>query len=136
GLRWGLDEPEQLAAFELPRSNLFVGRWIKHGGFWPDRKLRLFRRGCGHVEERTVHENIQLQGDGNIGRLNGPIIHHAYPTLSSYIEHMNRYSSLGAEMAVQSGSRGFSLFNIVVRPVATFLYNYIFRLGFLDGREG
>jgi hypothetical protein len=49
---------------------------------------------------------------------------------------MNRYSSLGAEMAVASGRRGFSLFNIVLRPIATFIYNYFFRLGFLDGREG
>ena len=49
---------------------------------------------------------------------------------------MNRYSSLGAEMAVAKGRRGFSLFNIVLRPLATFIYNYFFRLGFLDGREG
>jgi hypothetical protein len=63
----------------------------------------------------------------------GYLIHHAYPTLSSYIEHMNRYSSLGAQMA---GPRGFSAWNIVVRPLATFIYNYVLRLGFLDGREG
>jgi hypothetical protein len=49
---------------------------------------------------------------------------------------VNRYSSLGAEMAVAKGHRGFSLFNIVVRPIATFIYNYFLRLGFLDGREG
>ena len=49
---------------------------------------------------------------------------------------MNRYSSLGAEMAVAKRRRGFSFFNIVLRPMATFVYNYIFRLGFLDGREG
>jgi hypothetical protein len=68
-------------------------------------------------------------------RMGGEIalIHHSYPTLSDYIEHMNRYSSLGAEMA---GPRGFSLVNIVLRPLATFIYNYFFRLGFLDGREG
>jgi hypothetical protein len=49
---------------------------------------------------------------------------------------MNRYSSLGAEMVVAKGRRGFSLFNIVLRPLATFFYNYFLRLGFLDGREG
>ena len=49
---------------------------------------------------------------------------------------MNRYSSLGAEMAVAKGHGGFSVFNIVLRPLATFIYNYFFRLGFLDGREG
>jgi hypothetical protein len=64
------------------------------------------------------------------------IIHHSYPTLADYIDHMNRYSSLGAEMAVAQGPRGFSVFNIVLRPIATFTYNYFLRLGFLDGREG
>jgi hypothetical protein len=63
------------------------------------------------------------------------LIHHSYPTLSDYIEHMNRYSSLGAEMAVANRHR-FSILNVVVRPLATFIYNYFFRLGFLDGREG
>ena len=66
----------------------------------------------------------------------GALLHHSYPTLADYIDHMNRYSSLGAEMAVAKGQRGFSVFNIVVRPLATFTYNYFFRLGFLDGREG
>jgi hypothetical protein len=70
----------------------------------------------------------------------GDIIHHSYATLAEYIEHMNRYSSLGAEMAVAKGQtqRNFLLWkwNIVIRPAATFFYNYVLRLGFLDGREG
>jgi hypothetical protein len=66
----------------------------------------------------------------------GALLHHSYPTLADYIDHMNRYSSLGAEMAIAKGHRSFSLFNIVLRPIATFLHTYIFRLGFLDGREG
>ena len=66
----------------------------------------------------------------------GALIHHSYPTLSDYIEHMNRYSSLGAEMVVAKGKIRFSAINILVRPLLTFIYNYFFRLGFLDGREG
>jgi glycosyltransferase involved in cell wall biosynthesis len=115
----------------IPRRNLFLGRWIRHGGFWPDRKLRLFRRDSGRVEDRIVHETIKISGP--TGTLQGALLHHAYPTLSSYIEHMNRYSSLGAEMA---GPRGFNLLNIYIRPRLTFFYNYFVRLGFLDGREG
>ena len=120
----------------LRRKNFFLGRWIKHGGFWPDPKLRLFRRDAGRFEDRAVHEDVKLDGIAatDIGR--GALLHHAYPTLSSYIEHMNRYSTLGAEMAVAKGYRGFSFIDIVLRPIATFVYNYIFRLGFLDGREG
>ena len=115
----------------IPRKNFFLNRWIKHGGFWPDRKLRIFKRAAGRVEERTVHETIKV--DGPTATLNGALIHHAYPTLSAYIEHMNRYSSLGAEMA---GPRSFSFIDIFIRPRLTFLYNYFLRLGFLDGREG
>lgn len=122
-------------AFWIPRKNLFLGRWIRHGGFWPDPKLRLFRRGAARFEDRLVHEDARLI-QGVAGRLRHALIHNSYPTLSSYIDHMNRYSSLGAEMAVAKGHRGFSAANIVLRPLLTFLYNYMFRLGFLDGREG
>lgn len=119
----------------IQRRNYFLGRWIKHGGFWPDPKLRLFRRHAGRFQNRLVHEDVLV--DGKTGRiLSGALIHHSYPTLSDYIDHMNRYSSLGAEMVVAKGKVRFSAINIVLRPLATFLYNYFFRLGFLDGREG
>lgn len=118
----------------LHRKNHFLGRWIRHGGFWPDPKLRLFRRGAGQFEDRAVHEDIQLRG--RVGTLGNALIHHSYPTLSDYIDHMNRYSSLGAEMVVAKGKVGFSVINIVLRPLFTFIYNYFFRLGFRDGREG
>ena len=126
----------------IPRQNYFLGRWIKHGGFWPDRKLRFFRRGTGRFEETAVHETVRVEeyNKGGISvsskRLRGALIHHSYPTLSDYIEHMNRYSSLGAEMVVAKGKVRFSFINIVLRPLFTFIYNYFFRLGFLDGREG
>jgi len=120
------------AGFWIRRRNFFLGRWIKHGGFCPDPKLRLFRRGTAQFENRAVHEDVRLEG-GVTGELKGALIHHSYPTLTDFIEHMNRYSSLGAEM---TGPRGFILIDIVLRPAATFLYNYVLRLGFLDGREG
>jgi glycosyltransferase involved in cell wall biosynthesis len=118
----------------IPRKNHFLGRWIEHGGFWPDPKLRLFRRGAGTFEDRVVHEDVQL--DGPTSSLHGALIHHSYATLTDYLDHMNRYSSLGAEMVVAKGRVRFGAFNIVLRPIATFVYNYFFRLGFLDGREG
>ncbi len=82
-----------------------------------------------------MHETVQVKGTTR--RLpTGALLHHSYPTLSDYIDHMNRYSSLGAEMAGAKGHRGFSVIDIVLRPLATFVHNYFFRLGFLDGREG
>jgi glycosyltransferase involved in cell wall biosynthesis len=124
-----------ISGFWIRRKNFFLGRWIKHGGFWPDPKLRLFRKGAARFEDRLVHEDAKLIA-GTSSTLSGALLHHSYPTLSDYLDHMNRYSSLGAEMAVAKGHRRFSFVNIALRPLATFIYNYFFRLGFLDGREG
>jgi glycosyltransferase involved in cell wall biosynthesis len=122
----------------LPRRNLFLGRWIRRGGYYPDLKLRLFRNGTARFQESAVHETILPAGP--TGQLRGDLLHHAYPTLDSYIEHMNRYSSLGGGQAVARGKTSRSLpaflWNVFLVPVATFKYNYFFRLGFLDGREG
>jgi hypothetical protein len=70
-----------------------------------------------------------------VGRLRGALIHHTYPTLLLYLEHMNRYSSVWNRVP-GAKPRRFSINAIVLRPLATFIYNYFFRLGFLDGREG
>ena len=128
-------------AFYLKRRNLFLGRWMRHGGFYPDAKLRLFRRNPSHppvFEPRPVHETIQPHGP--TATLRCDLIHHAYPTLESYIEHMDRYSSLGAQILVDKGrtSTGILAFlaHVLFIPVLTFKWNYIFRLGMLDGREG
>ncbi len=125
-------------AYFVPRRNFFLGRWIRHGGYYPDRKLRLFRKGAIWFEERAVHETLQYSGAA--GALHGDLIHSAYPSLESYIEHMNRYSTLGAEQAVANDKTGRGwwafLWNVLLNPAATFFYNYILRLGFLDGREG
>jgi glycosyltransferase involved in cell wall biosynthesis len=133
-----LNTTPEVEAYFVPRQNLFLGRWIKHGGYYPDPKLRLFRKGAAWFEERAVHETMQYSGPTRT--LRGSLIHHAYPTLENYIEHMNRYSTLGAEQALAKNkiSRSWPAFlwNVVLNPAATFLYNYFFRLGFLDGREG
>jgi glycosyltransferase involved in cell wall biosynthesis len=125
-------------AYFLPRRNFFLGRWMRHGGYYPDPKLRLFRRGSAQFEERAVHETIRPTG--STGRLRSDLLHHAYPTLDAYIEHMNRYSALGAAHAMARGKSSRSLlaffWNVLVVPIATFKYNYFLRLGFLDGREG
>jgi glycosyltransferase involved in cell wall biosynthesis len=129
-----LEASANLVGFWIPRKNFFLGRWIKHGGFYPDPKLRLIRRGAGKFEEYGAHPTIKVEGA--TGRLKHALIHNAYPDLRGYIDHMNSYSTSGAEIAVAQGHRGFNLLNILVRPKLTFIYNYIFRLGFLDGCEG
>lgn len=131
-------------AYMLKRRNLFLNKWIRHGGYYPDPKLRLFRRhsanfaSAARFSDRPVHETIAFEG--TLETLDFDIIHHAYPTLESYLEHMDRYSSLGAQLLVAQGrtSRGMLSFywNVLFVPHFTFLWNYVFRFGFLDGREG
>jgi glycosyltransferase involved in cell wall biosynthesis len=123
-----------MSGFWIPRKNFFLGRWIRHGGFYPDTKLRLVRRGAGLFEEYGAHPTMKVSGP--TGSFTYSLLHDAYPTLRGYIDHMNSYSSMGAEVAAAKSHRGFSFTDIVIRPLLTFIYNYFFRLGFLDGREG
>ena len=117
------------------RKNLFLGKWIRFGGFYPDEKLRLFRRSVARVEDRAVHETFILESPGETGLLRGALIHHAYPTLDIYLEHMRRYAALGGQMIAYK-PRLWLWLNRWCSPPLTFFYNYLVRLGFLDGREG
>jgi glycosyltransferase involved in cell wall biosynthesis len=130
-----LADPYALAGYSMPRKNLFMGRWMRRGGFYPDPKLRLFRRGMADSTGRDPHDRFEMKEGQPVGRLRGALIHHTYPTLTLYLEHMNRYSSVWNRVP-GAVPRKFSLNAIVLRPLATFTYNYFIRLGFLDGREG
>jgi glycosyltransferase involved in cell wall biosynthesis len=126
----------------LRLRHVFLGRWIRYGGYYPDMKLRLFRRvtsaGVAHFTDRPVHESVQVAG--RIETMKKDFLHHGYPNLEVYLEHMNRYSTLGARIIAAKGktSRLWPAFcwNVALVPLLTFVWNYIFRLGFLDGREG
>ncbi|RRA47306.1 glycosyltransferase family 2 protein [Acidipila sp. EB88] len=128
-----------LDAYWVPRCNYFLGRAMRHGGFYPDRKLRLFRRGSAWAREDT-EPHATPKYDGPAGSLTSDLLHDAYPTLALYLEHMNRYSSASVPLVLGRGKQSRSLvafmWNVVLNPVATFLYNYGLRGGFLDGREG
>lgn len=134
-----LSDKPNFDAYWIPRLNLYFGKWIRHGGFYPDHKLRLFKRGAARLSE-GVGPHATPQFSGPTGKLHGDMLHYAYPTMGIYLEHMNRYSSEIAVLLHQRGrdSRSLPVFlwNAVLNPAATFLYNYFFRLGFLDGREG
>ncbi|MDH4164026.1 MAG: glycosyltransferase family 2 protein [Nitrospirota bacterium] len=120
----------------IPRKTYFLGKWIKHGGWYPDLNLRLIRKGKGRFEERVVHESIKVKG--KVGVLRNAIEHHTYPDLESYLSTINKYSTLAVEVMAQKGLpwSKTSWISIVIRPLFTFLHKYIFRLGFLDGKHG
>jgi glycosyltransferase involved in cell wall biosynthesis len=126
-------------AYMIPRLNLIFDRWMRHGGLYPDHKLRLFRRGSARLREDT-EPHATPKTTEKTGKLKGKMLHYQYPTLDIYIEHMHHYSTASIPLVLRKGQTSASLFmfvvNTVVNPTATFIKNYIFRLGFLDGREG
>lgn len=132
------DAAPAFAAYRVPRLNHFLGVPLRHGGYWPDPKLRLFRAGAARFETRAVHESMRAEGP--VGELKGHLNHRCYPTLAEYVEHMNRYSSAGAAMVVAGGRArptwSWLVWNGFLNPAATFVYNYVLRLGFLDGQAG
>jgi len=127
------------AAYMIPRRNLIFGRWMRHGGLYPDCKLRLFRRGVARLREDTEPHATPKTSE-KTGTLKHPMLHDQYPTLEYYIEHMQRYSTATIPLFLRSGRTSVSSFafvvNTVLNPALTFIKNYFFRLGFLDGREG
>ncbi len=99
-----LDGEPRYGAYWIPRLNLILGRWMRHGGFYPDHKLRLFRRGAARLSE-GVGPHSTPQFEGPRGTLKHDMLHYAYPTMSVYLEHMNRYSSEIAQLLHQRGAR-------------------------------
>ncbi len=122
--------------YKIPRKTYFLGKQVRHGGWYPDYNLRLFRKLKGRFEERAVHEAIKVQG--TVGRTHHAIEHFAYPDLSSYMSSINKYSSLAVSVMAEKGIGSFQAgtVSILLRPMFTFLLKYVFRLGFLDGKPG
>src|ERR1700730_14475904 len=121
-IRAAIAGPDAVSGYQLPRKNLFLGRWMRHGGFYPDPKLRLFRRGHGFVTGHDPHDRCELKPDlpQATRQFKSALVHYTYPNLTHYLGHMNRYSSLGAQLAIVKGYRSFSFTNIVLRPLTTF----------------
>jgi glycosyltransferase involved in cell wall biosynthesis len=119
--------------FYIPRKNFFLGKWIKHSGWWPDNTLRLFKKTSGRLEPREVHEKVVVEGD--IGYLKNPLEHYTYRSISDFVERMERYSTLAAR-EMRKNSKGAGLFSLTLKPLATFVKMYLVRLGFLDGTRG
>ena len=118
--------------FSMPRRNYFLGKWIRHSGWWPDRTLRLFRKDKGRLEDREVHEKVVVSG--KVGRLEAPLEHHTYRTISEYLRKMEAYSSLAA-VQIRKRRRPGAV-SMCVKPLFTFFRMYVVRRGFLDGTHG
>jgi glycosyltransferase involved in cell wall biosynthesis len=119
--------------YAMPRRNHLWGRWLRHGGLFPDYQLRLFKRGRGRFKAQRVHEAVEVHG--RVERLRHPIDHYSYGGLSDIIARLNRYSDLAAQDRRDQG-RPFQRSALVLRPLGRFLRNYLLKQGFRDGVPG
>jgi len=132
-IRAAVKRADAPAAFQLPRLSSFVGREMRHSGWWPDYITRLFRRGAARFSDDLVHERLVVTGA--VGRLSEPLRHESFTSLEEVVDKMNRYSSASARMRVERG-KGGSVGSAVAHGLWAFIRTYILRAGFLDGREG
>jgi glycosyltransferase involved in cell wall biosynthesis len=119
--------------YSLGRKNFFLGAWIRHGGWSPDRSVRLFRRGQGRFRPRAVHEVVKVSG--RIDALQHPLEHYTYALISDFLRRMERYAALAAGELFATGHR-CGVVDLTLRPAWTFLRMYLVRRGFLDGWRG
>lgn len=158
-IRAAVERDDGPAGYYVARRTMFCGKWMRHGGVFPDFNMRLLRRGRGRYEDRLVHEHVIL--DGPAGYFENPLLHDDDKGLESYVDRHNLYSTLEAvevlraEKAKAAGSadrlggnlfargpqrrralKSFAAKYLPLRPLWVFLYMYVVKLGFLDGRMG
>jgi glycosyltransferase involved in cell wall biosynthesis len=123
----------QYDAYTMPRLAQYLGRWILHSGWYPDRKVRLYDRRTARWVGEFVHESVMV--NGRTGHLQSDLLHFTCDSLSEHLKTMDRYTTLAAEQLIAQGKRvGFR--RLVVDPVWTFVRTLVFQRGFLDGMEG
>lgn len=125
--------PHDIAGFEFPREVRYLNRWIRHGDWYPDIKLRLFRRDRGHCGGREPHDRIFVEGQ--VVRLKGSLYHYTYTGINDQLSTLNRFSSITAEGRLTDGAR-FRLTDLLLRPGFRFFRGYILKRGFMDGLPG
>ncbi len=121
------------AAFSMPRRVFYLGRWIKHSGWYPDRKVRLYNRRFCRWEGDFVHESLKV--DGTIGPFKSDLLHFPYRDWNDHLARIARYTDLAAKNAQSRGRRG-SVIRLVTAPVLSFIKTFFLRAGFLDGWRG
>jgi glycosyltransferase involved in cell wall biosynthesis len=117
----------------VPRKAFFLGRWIKHCGWYPGYVLRLFKKDKAYVTDRKVHEGMRTRG--TVGRLKSPLLHYTYPSVPAYFARFDTYTSLAAQELHERGRKA-GPGDLLARPFFQFGKMYFAKLGLLDGWEG
>lgn len=121
------------AGFSMPRLVFYLGRWIKHCGWYPDRKVRLFRREAARWEGEYVHETLAVRGE--VRRLKGPLHHFTYRSIGEHLARLDKFADLGAQKLYAQGRKS-RWYHLLVLPFSRFIKSYVLKRGFLDGFAG
>lgn len=122
-------------AYAMNRLTNYCGQWIRHSGWYPDRKVRLFDRRRGRWGGQNPHDKVEMAPGATLGFLPGDLLHYSYYTEEEHDARARRYAVIAARAMLERGRRG-SWVRVAVSPVFKFVRNYLFRLGFLDGQAG
>lgn len=138
-LKMEIDEAiknNEYEGYDMPRSNYFLGRFLKKGGQYPDRRIRLFKKGKGRWPCISVHEQIQV--DGEVGHLKNDLLHYSYENLGEYWKKASTYTSLTAESIKKEKANFFVKFvkYMIYLPLYTFFNIYIRHKGYVDSWQG
>lgn len=126
-------DDQRILGYEFPRLVYFLGRWIRHGEWYPDVKLRLFHKDYGRTEGEEPHDRVVV--NGQVKRLKSPIYHYTYDDLRDQNETLNRFSSITAQQKFVK-DQNFRWIDLFFRPVLRFIKGYFIKRGFMDGLPG
>ncbi|WP_035567368.1 glycosyltransferase family 2 protein [Hymenobacter sp. IS2118] len=126
----------QHAAYSLARLTNYCGHWVRHGGWYPDRKLRLYDRRLGRWTGLLLHERYEVSPGQTTGPLAGHALHYSYHSVAQHVSQLNKFTSLNAQELALRGRTKVTIFHLLLKPLWKFVHGYFFRLGFLDGFAG
>jgi glycosyltransferase involved in cell wall biosynthesis len=126
----------QHAAYSLARLTNYCGTWVRHGGWYPDRKLRLYDRRLGRWQGLLLHEHYEVHPGQTTGQLTGDALHYSYHSIAQHVSQLNKFTSITAQERALKGKTQVTAFHLVIKPLWKFVHSYVFRLGFLDGFAG
>jgi hypothetical protein len=127
------DRIHNVNGYEFPRLVRYLGRWITHGDWYPDVKLRLFRKDKGTCGGKEPHDRTTVIG--LVKRMKSPIFHYTYTGISDQLSSLNSFTSISAKGKYCDGIQ-FGMSDVLLRPILRFIRCYFLRLGFLDGLPG
>ena len=128
------DEPGA-DAYEMNRLNWYCGRFLRHSGWYPDRKVRLWRKGSARWADASIHELVEVAPEARVGRLRGDLLHYTIRDPAQHLRTIEKFTTLSAEALLRDG-KGAHAWKRFVSPAASFVRGYVLHAGFLDGRAG